>query len=52
MEDLVPEETETGAALKSQLPQTEGSGVTAQGRVTQDEPNYNTKTNDYLRPIV
>lgn len=39
VEDLVPEQTETGTALKSQLPQTESRRVTVQSRMTQDEPD-------------
>ena len=39
VEDLVPEEAETGAALKSQLPQAERGRVSVQSRVAQDEPD-------------
>jgi len=39
VEDLVPEQTETGTALKSQLPQTESRRVTVQSCMTQDEPD-------------
>lgn len=39
VEDLVPEQTEAGGALQSQLPQRQRRCVAVQYRVAQDETN-------------
>ena len=39
VKDLIPEETEAGAALEGQLPQAQRCWVSIQHRVAQDEPD-------------
>lgn len=39
VEDFIPEQTEAGGALQSQLPQRQRCCVAVQHRVTQDETN-------------
>lgn len=40
VENFIPEQTEAGGALQSQLPQRQRCRVAVQHRVTQDETNW------------
>lgn len=48
VEDFIPEQTEAGGALQSQLPQRQRCCVAVQHRMTQDETNWREDREEYM----